>query len=190
MTSWRFGRRPSRRSLWMFTTSLLPINWRKLAAIWYNCVSACQNFNAIFSDQNFRATGWFDAYLLLQTPRASRLLLRLLHPAGRPPIVCCRCCRCSLGKPGRRTTWPGRLSGCTWRQRRRRLFIHSMLLSFCVCVCAVFLRHCWALKFNQMKCCVQFARFIAAYCVLELSKVSCFKRVEGVDYTLNYTVEC
>lgn len=101
MTSWRFGRRPARRSLWMFTTSLLPINWRELAAIWFNCVSACQNFNAIFSDQNFRGTGWFDAYLLLQTPRASRLLLRLLHPAGRPPIACCRrCCRCSLGKPG------------------------------------------------------------------------------------------
>lgn len=87
-------------------------------------------------------------------------------PPGRSPADRLLSLLPLLAGEARRTTWPGRLSGCTWRQRRRRLFIHSMLLSFCIIIffCAVFLPHCWALKLNQLKCCVQFARFIAAFC--------------------------
>lgn len=172
----------STRSLWMFTTSLLPINWRKLAAIWFNRVSARQNFNAIFSDQNFRGTGWFDAYLLLQTRRASRLF----SSASSTRQVARR----SSAAAAAAARWGSQAHHVTRQTVRTHVtaaaheVIHPfnviVILYFFFFFCAVFLRHCWALKFNQLKCCVQFARFIAAYCVLELSKVSCFKRVEGV----------
>lgn len=39
-----------------------------------------------------------------------------------------------------------------------------VVILYFIFFCAVFLPHCWALKFNQLKCCVQFARFIAALC--------------------------
>lgn len=132
----RYESRPSRIS----TTCLLLISQIRAYEL---IVAACVKINYAIYGTSVQDKVWKKCNLYffrhglvrrlpaapVQTPPNSRLLPRLLHPAGRPPIVCIRACCCrSLGKPDAPRD-PGKWSGRTW-QLRQQQFIELFRFSF------------------------------------------------------------